>query len=85
MPLRKNAEMPELTARQEQVLELMVRGMPLKEIENLLGLASGSAKQITFKAYDRLGPSKKADRRLLLFRWWTEHRGYLGTEEATLP
>jgi DNA-binding NarL/FixJ family response regulator len=68
----------DLTPRQEQAAKLLASGLPLKEIEFEMGLAPGVAKIYLDDAYNRLGFPRNLNRRVLLVRWWIEHREMKG-------
>ena len=62
-----------LTTREEQVLELLVRGMPNREIAHALGISSHTAKFHVAQILDKLGASTRTEAASLAMR-----RGLVG-------
>lgn len=64
-----------MTQRQEQIAEMVARGMSNREIGMVLGLAERTIKYQLTMLYDQLGLSN----RMRLVVWWRNHEGTVNT------
>lgn len=64
-----------LSPRQQQIAELVLRGLSNKAIAEELGLTEGSVEQFLHRINQRLGGARKPRCRIL--QWWYSHEARL--------
>ena len=69
---RERAMTPDLTAREQEVLELMAKGLSNQEIGNVLSISSESAKIHLKHIFEKLGVTKRVECALV-----AQRRGFL--------